>query len=87
ITTADGVELAGFPLALMLRGAVTVIGGLYNINDASTTAIMSHFWAHYATGTPALIALHGAKRHWLHTHPHADHRLWAGLIAYGAATD
>ncbi|MFV3116744.1 CHAT domain-containing protein, partial [Gordonia amicalis] len=41
ITTADGVELAGFPLALMLRGAVTVIGGLYNINDASTTAIMS----------------------------------------------
>lgn len=89
ITTADGIELGGFPLALMLRGAVTVIGGLYAINDETTTGIMTHFWAAYAAGTPALNALHHAKHQWLQDNPHlrTDPKLWAGLIAYGAATD
>lgn len=89
ITTGDGVELGGFPLALMLRGASTVIGGLYAINDEATTDIMSHFWNHYAAGVLPLHALHTAKTEWLHNNPHHrdSPKLWAGLIAYGAATN
>ncbi|MFI2430186.1 CHAT domain-containing protein, partial [Streptomyces sp. NPDC018955] len=44
ISAPDGIEIGGFPLALMLRGATTVIGGLYNIDDKATSAIMIAFW-------------------------------------------
>ncbi|OZD05085.1 hypothetical protein CH275_11960 [Rhodococcus sp. 06-235-1A] len=88
ITAADGVELSGFPLALMLTGAATVIGGLYDIDDEATTAIMNRFWELYAGGTVPLIALHQAKVEWLHHNPDVRRtpRLWAGLVTYGAAT-
>nr|WP_296778986.1 CHAT domain-containing protein [Rhodococcus sp. (in: high G+C Gram-positive bacteria)] len=88
ITTADGVELSGFPLALMLTGAATVIGGLYDIDDKATTVIMNRFWELYAGGTAPLIALHQAKVEWLHHNPDVRRtpRLWAGLVTYGAAT-
>ena len=88
ITTADGVELGGFPLSLMLRGAVTVIGGLYGIDDEATTDIMDRFWKLYAEGNPPLTALHQAKLTWLQDKPQVRRlpRLWAGLVTYGAAT-
>jgi len=47
----------------MLRGAVTVIGGLYEINDLATTQIMGHFWQEFADGQTPLAALSRAKTH------------------------
>ena len=87
ITAPDGFEVGGFPLALMLRGATTVIGGLYNIDDKATSEIMIVFWRHLAAGEPALSALRLAKLDYLQRHP--THRriwpeYWAGLTVYGA---
>lgn len=87
ITAPDGIEIGGFPLALMLRGATTVIGGQYNINDKATSDIMIAFWQYLATGEPALNALRHAKLDYLQKNP--DHRrirpeYWAGLAVYGA---
>ncbi len=87
ITAPDGVEVGGFPLALMLRGASTVIGGLYSIDDQATSLIMIAFWRHLAAGESALHALRHAKIDYLHSYP--DHRriwpeYWAGLTVYGA---
>ena len=87
ITAPDGIEIGGFPLALMLRGATTVIGGLYNIDDKATSKIMIAFWRHLAAGEPALAALRHAKLDYLQANP--DHRrncpeFWAGLTVYGA---
>lgn len=88
IAAPDGIELGGFPLALMLRGATTVIGGLYNISDRDTSEIMIRFWQHLAAGTSALEALRLAKRAYLQSDPNLrrNPRLWAGLTTYGAST-
>jgi hypothetical protein len=89
ITAPDGVEVGGFPLALMLRGATTVIGGLYNIDDKATSQIMIAFWKHLAAGASALYALRRAKLDYLQDNSDARHtwpELWAGLTVYGAST-
>ncbi|MEV6661511.1 CHAT domain-containing protein [Nocardia fluminea] len=88
ITTPDGIELGGFPLALMLRGATTVIGGLYNISDKDTSDIMIAFWRYLANGENPLSALRHAKLDYFDYNPGHRHNwpdYWAGLIAYGAA--
>ncbi|WP_137876264.1 CHAT domain-containing protein [Rhodococcus sp. Q] len=87
IAAPDGIEVGGFPLALMLRGATTVIGGLYNIDDKATSDIMIAFWRHLAAGEPALAALRLAKLNYLQRNP--GHRstwpeYWAGLTVYGS---
>jgi hypothetical protein len=87
LTTVDGIELGGFPLALMLRGATTVIGGLFRIPDESTTAIMKCFWADLGQGQDAVRALRNAKLSWLsQSNISKRPRTWTGLITYGAAT-
>lgn len=87
VTTHDGVELGGFPLALMLRGAATVIGGLFNINDEATAQIMSRFWERMTNETAPVYALREAKLDWMAERPvrRANHHLWAGLVTYGCA--
>ncbi|OZC60230.1 hypothetical protein CH267_04585 [Rhodococcus sp. 06-621-2] len=85
IATGSG-ELGGFPLAFMLSGATTVIGGLYKINDKSTSEIMANFWDLLATELPAVVALRQAKLRWIDADPARRSRpkLWAGLITYGS---
>lgn len=87
ISTPDGIELGGFPLALMLRGATTVVGGLYAIDDLATSRIMVQFWKHLADGQSALAALRNAKIDYLRARPDDRHiwpEHWAGLVIYGA---
>ncbi|WP_267546456.1 CHAT domain-containing protein [Arthrobacter sp. H14-L1] len=81
----ESTELSGFPIALILRGASTVVGSLHEVDDASTAEIMSAYWARAGIGTPAAQALAEAKRDWLGRHPESRHApwLWAGLISYG----
>lgn len=87
ISAPNGIEVGGFPLALMLRGATTVIGGLYNIDDKATSDIMITFWRRLGSGESALSALRNAKLDYLQINP--DYRrlwpeYWAGLTVYGA---
>lgn len=87
LTTVDGIELGGFPLALMLRGATTVVGGIFQIPDEPTTAIMKHFWANLGEGQDAVRALRSAKLDWLSQKgARTPPRAWTGLITYGAAS-
>jgi len=87
IKIRPGGELAGFPLALFLRGAKTVIGGLYAIEDEATSQILSLFWRCYAETHNPVLALHAAKTEWLAADPDRRRypRRWAGLIVYGGA--
>ncbi len=73
----------------MLRGATTVIGGLYDINDEATTQLMTHFWRHLATGTAPIHALRQAKLDWIAERPVRRQlpEFWAGLVTYGSAND
>lgn len=86
LTTVDGLELGGFPLALMLRGATTVVGALFAIPDRTTAEIMGYFWGELGRGRDAVRALHHAKISWLADHSQ-DHspRSWTGLVTYGCA--
>ncbi|ORA16387.1 CHAT domain-containing protein [Mycobacterium asiaticum DSM 44297] len=84
IESPDGIELGGFPLALMTRGATTVIGGMYNIEDESTGEVMAYFWEQLAENPVPVTALRGAKLAWRDEHRHSP-RSWAGLITYGSA--
>lgn len=81
----ESTELSGFPIALILRGASTVIGSLHEIDDASTAEIMSDYWARAGRRIPAARALAEAKRSWLEQHRESRNQpwLWAGLVAYG----
>lgn len=86
VETRDGVELAGFPLAMFARGADTIVGSLYAIEDQSTSEIMQLFWPLLASGDP-IHALRTARLDWLNEDPRrrrSPHR-WAGLVAYGGA--
>ncbi|WP_054811454.1 CHAT domain-containing protein [Nocardia arizonensis] len=84
ITSPDGIEIGGFPLALMLRGATTVIGSLFAIDDQATAEIMSSYWRLLGEGVGAAAALRLAKLRWRDSDPGADPRHWAGLVTYGA---
>jgi len=79
-----GGELAGYPLAMLLRGARAVIGSLFAIDDQATGQIMQRFWALLAAGSPAPDALRLARLNWL-AEDNERWRLparWAGLITY-----
>lgn len=52
-----GIELSGFPLTMFARGADTVIGSLYDIEDESTAQIMCEFWPRLAAGHDPVLAL------------------------------
>jgi hypothetical protein len=94
------LELAGFPMALFARGALTVIGSLFAIDDHATGEIMQDFWYHLARGTDPVMALRLAKLDWLEAVNPAGSgqgrdllafdrgesaRLWSGLVAMGGA--
>lgn len=94
------LEMAGFPMALFARGAFTVIGSLYAIDDRATSEIMQRYWYHLGRGIDPVMALRLAKLDWLdapETHGSTDGRdvpaiegseplcLWSGLVAIGGA--
>lgn len=60
IASADGIELSGFPLAMFLSGATTVVGSLLAVPDRSTSEIMTEFWGLIGAGLQAPAALREA---------------------------
>lgn len=87
IEAVDGAELSGFPLAMFLRGATTVIGTVLAVPDRSTSEIMSAFWGDYRTTTDPVESLRTAKLQWMAADPvrRGSHREWAGIVLYGGA--
>jgi hypothetical protein len=57
-----GREPFGFPLACLLRGASTIIGGIAPIPDAATASILGHVIGSLASERDAVRALRDAQR-------------------------
>lgn len=81
-----GGELGGFPLAFQLRGATTIIGTLYRVDDEATAQIMGLFYAATTAGHSPAAALRNAQRTWITADPttrkpNLEH--WAYLLTYG----
>jgi hypothetical protein len=90
IVSGDGVELSGFPVAMFLSGATTVVGSLLAVPDASTSEIMVVFWELLGReGRSAPEALREAKLQWMSSGLARKRRMrdWAGLVVYGGAHD
>jgi CHAT domain-containing protein len=56
-----GEGLVGFAWAFLHAGAENVVAGLWDVNDASTAALMDGFYAALAAGAPPPDALRTAK--------------------------
>jgi tetratricopeptide (TPR) repeat protein len=86
LTAQAGIELAGFPMAMLLRGARTVIGSVHELYDDSTGEIMQAYWKLIGNGSAPVDALREAKLSWLDADParRALPDRWAGIVAYGA---
>lgn len=86
IRTDAGGELGGFPLAFQLRGATTIIGTLYRVDDEATAQIMGLFYAATAAGHSPAVALRHAQRTWITADPttrNPNLAHWAYLLTYG----
>ncbi|MGE5647623.1 MAG: CHAT domain-containing protein [Acidobacteriota bacterium] len=59
--TYSGEGLVGFAWAFLQAGAANVIAGLWEVNDASTAALMDALYARLAAGEQPAAALRGAK--------------------------
>jgi CHAT domain-containing protein/Tfp pilus assembly protein PilF len=59
--TYSGEGLVGFAWAFLQAGAGNVIAGLWEVNDASTAALMDNLYAQLASGQPPATALRNAK--------------------------
>jgi CHAT domain-containing protein len=56
-----GEGLVGFAWAFLRAGSRRVVAGLWDVDDRSTAALMSDFYARLAAGEPAPAALRRAK--------------------------
>lgn len=81
--TYDAEGLVGLGWAFMRAGAHRVIAGLWDVDDASTPALMDEFYTELGKGIPAANALRLAKLAILHSN---DHHMrpyyWASLQLY-----
>lgn len=80
-----GVQLGGFPIALILRGAEVIVGSTYEVPDAETAAMMVHYWSHVGQGARPDVALQRAKVALLEDHPRlrSETGRWAAVFVYG----
>lgn len=58
----SGEGMVGFAWAFLQAGAGNVIAGLWDVDDASTAALMQYLYAELAAGQPPAEALRAAKR-------------------------
>jgi CHAT domain-containing protein/tetratricopeptide (TPR) repeat protein len=81
VSSGDGVH--GMRRALVLAGAASQVVSLWNIDDASTRALMRDYYAELARGTGRAEALRRAKLRMIH-HPRFAHpHHWAPFIPAG----
>jgi CHAT domain-containing protein len=81
----DGSEVEGFGALVRRRGVNAVVASLWPVEDASTPALMEHFYRRLHDGDTAPQALRAAQ---LHLASGADYRapyFWAPFIVLGGA--
>jgi CHAT domain-containing protein len=83
IGAVDGDGVYGMRRALVLAGAESQVVSLWNVNDASTRALMRDYYGELAGGTGRAEALRRAKLHLLHQPRYAHPYYWAAFIPAG----
>jgi CHAT domain-containing protein len=77
----------GLGRGFFYAGAKSVVASLWNLNDQSTSQVISAFYASLADGQPKAAALQSAKAQYLQDAKVAAYRkspyYWAGLTYYG----
>jgi len=82
----SGEGLVGLTWAFLEAGAHNVIAGLWDVNDRSTSRLMSDFYRRLAVGRPPAEALREAKLELLRSAgPYAKPYYWAPFVFFTAA--
>ena len=69
--------------AFLLAGSKSVVASLWNVDDASTRALMEDFYQRLAQGEPTSSALHNAKLDLLNRFGDPSPYYWAAFISIG----
>ena len=81
-----GEGLVGLTWAFLEAGAQNVVAGLWDVNDRSTSRLMSDFYRRLATGRPPAEALREAKLELLRSAgPYAKPYYWAPFVFFTSA--
>jgi CHAT domain-containing protein len=83
IGAVDGDGVYGMRRALVLAGAESQVVSLWNVNDASTRALMRDYYGELSRGSGRAEALRRAKLHLLHQPRYAHPYYWAAFIPAG----
>lgn len=83
----SGTDMAGFPTAMFMRGAKTIIGSIGGIPDRSTSEILALFYERLRAIRNPVEALWDARLSWLDADPARVQQpeQWARLVVYGGA--
>ncbi len=81
-TAVAAQGLWGLPLALQAAGAQAIVVSLWQVNDASTTVLMTRFYDRLCAGDTKTEALRSAARAVRDAYPHP--RFWAPFIGLGS---
>ncbi|MCU1315252.1 MAG: hypothetical protein JWN63_574 [Candidatus Acidoferrum typicum] len=73
--------------AFLIAGARAVLASLWNVEDNSTTALMTAFYQHLAEGEDKALALTHAKRDMLDRYGEPSPYYWAGFVMVGEAAE
>lgn len=79
VTGAD--DLLGLMRGFFYAGARSLLVSLWNVNDKSTTALMSHFYREWQQGSPKSIAFRSAMRTIREEYPNPFY--WAPFLLVG----
>jgi len=77
----DGDELIGLNRAFLFAGTPTVVGSLWQVDDASTSFLMERFYVHLRDGMSKAEALRQAQLDTRERYPHPYY--WAGFVLTG----
>ena len=76
-----GDEVAGLNRAFLYAGTPSVIASLWNVDDATTTSLMEHFYRNLQAGMGKAQALQTAQYETRRLNPHPY--FWAGFVLTG----
>ncbi len=81
-----GEGLVGLAWAFLRAGAEQVIAALWEVDDAATTKLMNHMYAHLRKGSDPAVALRDAKRALIHSGTSQQKpRYWAPFVIYAGS--
>lgn len=79
----SGEGVFGLSRAFLSDGAETVVSSLWNVDDASTRALMLAYYGRLLKNEDRVTSLYQAARELRATPSHSDPWFWAGFLVYG----